>query len=306
MAPSGPHTVLALDARRGPALEVPDDQLGRALSCPVSFSLAHDPVLLVHGVTQTADETWDWSYAKVLRWAGFDVCTVALPDFGRGDIQVQTQYVVHAIEAMGHRTGRSIDVVTHSLGAIPARSAVKWWPGARALVDDMILIAAMNHGNVHDLWLCALECVPSAWQSKPGSQFLESLNAGDETPGEISYTSVYSLTDLAVPELPGNATSTLSGAANVAIQDLCLLRLVDHPQTVSDAAVFAVVADALRHPGPADPARIDRSVCLQATARGIDSVRALTYEATWYRDLTIRLQEHKTPGEPPVAAWATS
>jgi hypothetical protein len=289
----------------GPALTVGADTLEQALSCPDSFTHLHDPVLLVHGVTQTPGETWAWNYARVLPSGGFDVCTVALPDLGRSDIQIQTEYVVHAIKAMAERAGGKVDVVTHSMGTLPARAAIKWWPEVRPVVDDLIMVAGLNHGTVHMHWQCAMDCIPSFWQAKPDSQFLAALNAGDETPGDVSYTSVYSRTDLPVqPELPGNATSEVAGASNVAVQDLCAIRVVDHPQTVSDAALYAVVIDALTHPGPADPPRIDRSVCLQVVAPGIDVGQALAYELTWWWDLTLRSQEHKADAEPALAAWA--
>lgn len=289
----------------GPALSVAGDTLEKALSCPSSFRHIHDPILLVHGVTQTAEETWSWNYAKVLPSEGFDVCMVALPDFARGDIQVQTEYAVHAIMAVARRAGSKVDVIAYSFGASGARAAMKWWPDARALVDDLVLVSGTNHGTVHTEEHCAAQCIPSFWQMKPGSSFLAALNAGDETPGDVSYTSVYSRTDFAVqPEFPGNATSDLAGASNIAIQDVCPGRLVDHPQAVSDAAFYAVVTDALTHAGPADPARIDRSVCRQVVMPGVDQQQAAVYELAWYRDLTARSQENKTDKEPELAGWA--
>jgi hypothetical protein len=66
------------------------------------------------------------------------------------------------------------------------------------------------------------------------------------------------------------------------------------------AVVFAVVRDALSHAGPADLARIDRSVCLRLVAPGIDPVRALTYEIIWYRDLAIRGSTSRTANRQPL------
>ncbi|MGH2721315.1 MAG: esterase/lipase family protein [Actinomycetota bacterium] len=300
-----PPVVAPASLMGGPPLGVGTAALEGALSCPAAFTRIHDPVLLVHGVTQTSDESWGWNYARLLPIQGFDVCTVDLPDLGREDVQVQTEYVVHAIKMVAERSGGKIDVVAHSLGPVPVRAAIKWWPELQGVVDDLVMVAATNHGTVHPHWQCAMPCIPSLWQLKPDSRFLAALNAGDETPGDVSYTSVYSRTDLAVqPQLPGNATSELAGASNVAVQDLCLLRVVDHPQTVSDAVVYAVAMDALTHPGPADPARIDRSVCLQVVAPGVDLKDALAYELTWWRDVALRSQEHKTDTEPALAAWA--
>ncbi|MGH2687542.1 MAG: hypothetical protein ACRDKW_01855, partial [Actinomycetota bacterium] len=41
-----------------------------------------------------------------------------------------------------------------------------------------------------------------------------------------------------------------------------------HVGLAADAPAVALVLDALTHPGPADPARIDRRTCLQATVPG--------------------------------------
>jgi triacylglycerol lipase len=288
-----------------PPLSVPEDVLESSLSCPASFSHLHEPVLLIHGIPQTPDEAWSWNYAKVLPPQGFDVCTVALPDFARGDIQIQTEYVVHAIKAMGQRSGGKIDVIAFSVPPAAARAAMKWWPGARGLVDDLVLIAAPNHGGVNFDLLCALPCIAPFWQMKPGSRFLAALNSGDETPGDVAYTSVYSRTDLAVPNLPGSETSNLAGASNIAVQDgLCPVRFVDHVGALADAAVYAVVIDALTHPGPADPARINRSVCTQFVMPGVDPLQAVATDLAWWPTIAIRSLEHRTDREPPLAAWA--
>lgn len=305
--PAGATAALASAARPagGPALTVPVETLEDALSCSSSFSHAHEPVLLVHGIPQTPDQAWSWNYAKVLPSQGYDVCTLALPDFARGDIQVETEYVVHAIMAMGQRSGGKVDVVAFSVPPLAARAAMKWWPDARALVDDLVLLNAPNHGDVNFEVLCAVPCIAPFWQTKPGSKFLEALNAGDETPGDVSYTSVYSRTDPAVqPNLPGSATSDLAGASNIAVQDLCQVRFVDHVGALSDAAVYAVVIDALTHPGPADPARIDRSVCAQLLMPGVDPLQAVIMDANWYWNIMVKGLEHQTDKEPPLAAWA--
>jgi triacylglycerol lipase len=289
----------------GPALTVPVETLRSALSCPASFGHIHEPVLLVHGLPQTPDEAWSSNYAKVLPPQGFDVCTVALPDFARGDVQVQTEYVVHAILAMGERGSGKIDVVAFSVGTLGARAAMKWWPDARALVDDLVMIAGPHHGDANFDILCAVPCIAPLWQMKASSRFLGALNAGDETPGDVSYTSAYSRTDLAVqPELPSHATSDLSGASNIAIQDLCPGRFVDHAQSIDDAAFFTVVMDALTHSGPADPARIDRSVCAQVAMPGVDALQVVARDVNWWGNVAVRGFEPRVAGEPALAPWA--
>jgi triacylglycerol lipase len=300
-SPAGP----AIKPATGPDLTVPVATLASALSCPATFNHAHEPVLLVHGTPQTPGEAWSWNYGRVLPPQGFDVCTVALPDLARGDIQVQTEYVVYAITAMAQRSGSKVDVVAFSVSPLAARAAMKWWPAARSVTDDLVMLEAPNHGTVNVDVFCALPCIPVFWQIRPASVFLAALNAGDETPGDVSYTSVYSWTDPAIqPNLPGSATSNLVGASNIAVQDLCLGRLVDHVGALSDAVVYAAVLDALIHPGPADPARIDRAVCTQLVMPGVEPLLAVTMSLAWYPDITVGALEHQTDREPALAPWA--
>src|SRR5437899_1314415 len=77
---SGMLLPAASQASTGPTLQVSQDLLGSALSCPASFSGAHEPVLLVHG-TAGSREAWSWNYVKVLSSHGYDVCAVTLPDY---------------------------------------------------------------------------------------------------------------------------------------------------------------------------------------------------------------------------------
>jgi triacylglycerol esterase/lipase EstA (alpha/beta hydrolase family) len=159
----------------------------------------------------------------------------------------------------------------HSQGPLEPRWALKWWPSLRAEVDDFIMLAAPNHGTVVAApWYW---CFASCQQMKTGSKFLAALNAGGETPAGPSYTSIYSLTDELVQPAAPQATSALAGdsnTANVAIQSVCPGRFVEHVQMAADAAVFGVVMDALSHPGPADPARVDRAVCSQGSFPGVN------------------------------------
>jgi hypothetical protein len=133
-----------------------------------------------------------------------------------------------------------------------------------------------------------------------GSHFLTALNRGDETPGDVDYTSVFSQNDELV-QPPSSAR--LDGAVNVLVQDLCPGRSVHHGGALHDAAVFAVVLDALTHPGPADPARVDRAACLRPWMPGVDE--PVTGNAMLYGPAFLALLQHDTvPAEPPLAPYA--
>jgi triacylglycerol lipase len=297
-------------AEPGPALQTSPDTLARALTCPATFGSAHNPVLFVHGTTLTAESNWAWNYGKVLPARGYDVCLVELPDRARADIQLSSEYVVHAIRSMARQSGRKVDVVGFSQGPLEPRWALKYWPDIRTMVGDLVAMSGVAHGFTETEALCSSECIAPFWQMKPGSKFLRALNAEDETPGDVSYTSVYSRTDQFVwladgPRDPWTESAKIDGASNIAIQDVCAGRSVEHIQATYDAAVFAVIMDALTHDGPADAGRVDRAVCAQAAMPGVDLGEAQAKTIEIDRDLMILTGEHHLKAEPALAAYAS-
>jgi triacylglycerol lipase len=277
------------------------------LHCPTSFARPRTPVLLVHGTGSTAEESWTHSFAKTLPGAGHDVCTIDLPARALGDIQVAAEYVVVAIEDIAGKTGRHIAVVGHSQGGLEPRWALKWFPSTRALVDDYISLSTPQHGSQDAAGVCAVgPCAPAVWQQRPGSAFLKALNAGDETPGdEVSYTSIYSLTDEIVPELPPPATSIIQGGRSIAVQDVCPGRPVNHIGALHDPVTHALVLDALDHAGPADPSRITAATCLGLLAPGLDPSDAAYLQAVGLGQagLNTIVTGPKSSAEPPLAPY---
>jgi pimeloyl-ACP methyl ester carboxylesterase len=253
-----------------PPLSVPERLLADALSCPTRFThRAHQPVLLVHGTFATPEENWSWNYLNALPAAGYDVCTVRLPDRATGDIQVASEYVVYAVRRIYDRSGSKVDVLGHSQGGLEPRWAVRWWPSLRTKVDDLVMLGTPNHGTVVADQATPLGAPPAAWQMRTDSRFIAALNSEDETPGPISYTSLYTLSDELVQPVVPTATAAVAGGRNLLVQELCPGRVVDHVGLAYDAAVHDMVIDAFTHPGTADPGRFDRSTCLQLAFDGV-------------------------------------
>ncbi len=291
-------------ADTGPALDVPDATLAAALHCPASFTHpAHEPVLLVHGTFADGKVNFGWNYLPALQKLGFDVCYVDMPDGSMGDIQVSSEYVVYAIRAIHDATGGKVDMLGVSQGGLEERWAAKWWPDVQADLDDVVMNASPNHGtSVASGSKTFGHCFASCWQMAPGSQFITALNAGDETPGDISYTSTFTDTDeLVEPQLP-QSTSALAGASNIRIQDICPGRPTDHIAiSTADAVAFAIVVDAFTHAGPADPSRISKTTCLKVSMDGTDyqagvqAFLAYAQHPPAYKDTT---------SEPPLKTYA--
>lgn len=257
-----------------PAFETDEATLDAALLCTPFTHPENPPVLLVHGTGTAGFEQYEWNYIPLLDARGFDVCAVTYPDRGLGDQQVSAEYVVHALRTIHAATGRKVAMIGHSQGAGMPRWALKWWPSARNAVEDFVLHAGPNHGTViaDPAGLLASLGIPippgsgnapllpaGFYQFAPASNFITAVNAGDETPGDIDYTSIYTLTDeLVQPAIPvptaaldyeqGNPRVT-----NYLTQDLCPLTVVDHVTIGTiDRLTFELTLDAITNEGPAD------------------------------------------------------
>jgi triacylglycerol esterase/lipase EstA (alpha/beta hydrolase family) len=146
-----------------------------------------------------------------------------------------------------------------------------------------VTLASPHHGALSADGACAGgSCDPAVWQMNQSSNFIASLNAVDETPGEIDYTSIYSIHDELVQPVAPTATAVLDGGTNILIQDFCAGRAVVHGAEPVDAAVFAIALDALTHDGPADTARVDPDVCQQTFLPGLTPDDGVTAQEVVY------------------------
>lgn len=294
----------------GPPLSVAPAALARSLSCtPPVGARRHRPVLLVHGTGLTPAQSWSWNYGAVLPRLGYPTCTVALPQAALGDIQVASEYVVHAVDAVSARWSSRVDVVGHSQGGLEPRWALRWWPGLRTKVDHYVGLASPNHG-IYAADACAASgnCWPAVWQMRQGAAFLRALNSDGESPGPTSYTDVYSQTDDLVRPALVDPTAALAPAANVsniAVQQVCPGRYVNHAGMLADAVVWAVVMDTLNHAGPGRIDRLSPGVCTGVFMPGVDPTTAVAGNAEVYLDAAQAFSAHGgTRAEPALAGYA--
>ncbi len=265
--------------RPGPALTLPQATLDAALECRPSVENAtRQPVLLSPGTGVSGRENYGFNYIPAFDQAGIPWCTLTMPDHTLGDMQVQSEYLVNAIRTMHRRAGRRIAVLGHSLGGMTMRWPLRFWPDTREMVDDVVGIAGDNHGTttVDAYGTCVTTCAPAMWQHRDKGNWTIALNSFAETFSGVSYTEIYSHFDEVVqPARDDTGTSSLRTGegriANVAVQDLCPANGSEHVQVGTvDAVAYALARDALDHDGPADPARVDPTVCSQAFMPGVD------------------------------------
>ncbi|WP_432167067.1 esterase/lipase family protein [Streptomyces sp. bgisy031] len=290
-------------AGTGPALGTSKADLAAALHCPSSFTHTdRSPVLLVHGMSSTFDESWSWNMAPALRADGYDVCGVDLPNRAMSDIQISAEYVVNAVRTMQAATGNKVDVISHSEGTATSRWAAKWWPDVQGDIDDLITLASPTHGIGYGNLYCIVNCAPSVSQVAIGAKFVDALNRDDETPGAISYTNVYSLSDEAI--VPAT-TNPMSGADNVLLQGVCPGRVVTHGGLLYDSVSYQLVLDALSHPGGADPSRLPIGKCFGVYLPGVTDGEVTTHSASMAATLTDQVLNYPhVVSEPPLKAYA--
>lgn len=273
----------------GPPLTVSRQALESGLHCsPGLANSTGQPVLLVPGTGATGAANFSWGVEPALTAMGDPWCELTPPMNQLGDIQVGAEYDVYAIRTMYSLTHRKIAILGHSQGGLQPRWALRFWPDLRSKVDKWIGVAASNHGTTGASVLlaafanCALACPPALFQQQASSAFVKAANEPQETFPGISYTSIYTTTDeIVVPNTgPGACSSCLSGPAsqvsNIAIQDVCPGRYAEHIELIADAAMWAIAKDALTHDGPAQPSRIDRSVCSQLLMPGVTTENVLS------------------------------
>ncbi len=296
-----------------PAFTAAQADLDDALNCTPFTHPERPPVLLVHGTTTTGSEQYTLFYTPQLVALGYDVCIVTYPDRGLGDMQVSAEYIVNALRSVRAQSGRRVAMIGHSQGASMPRWALKFWPSARDAVEDFVLIAGPNHGTtvallptllptlLETLGLGALPIgtLPEAlYQFVPESAFVTAVNTGDETPGDIDYSSIYTQFDELVRPVSPVATAALDAGqnnprvANILLQDICPGYLSTHLIIgTSDPIPFALALDAINNPGPANVTRaggpsalcgllpVDVTALLQAPlVRGLLEIVASEFE----------------------------
>lgn len=237
---------------------------------------AGEPVLLVHGTFTNGDENYRWALAESLAQDGFTACWFDYPNRGLDDMQNSGEVTAAAILDLAGAAGAPIDVLGHSQGGVLPRWAIRWFPDARAVVDDLVMLATPNHGTDHASFGCFQLCTGAFWQLNPSSAFVDALNRGQETFEEIDYTSISTAFDQLVrPPESGDvadAEPSTPNVANLMIQDVCPARPVEHAGLFIDHVVKVLAVDAFTSPGPADPAAVTLADCAQPVYKGADPV----------------------------------
>lgn len=184
--------------------------------------------------------------AEALRAAGRTATVLTVPGDGTGDLALS----VAALDAAVGTTGPPVDVVGYSAGGVVARQWAGEHPGR---VRRVVTLGSPHHGTrvaAIGAVLAPGACPAACQQLVPGSDLLDALNDGDETPRGPLWLSLWTVQDETVTP-PDSAR--LDGAVDVELQQVCPGLQVTHSDLPRDATVTRVVLAALTGPTVEQP-----------------------------------------------------
>ncbi|GLW04178.1 esterase/lipase family protein [Streptomyces lavendulae] len=235
-------------------------------SCSLDPQHPSYPVVLVNGTFNLMYDNWKVLSPK-LRAAGYCVFAfnygggTGLLGRGRGlgpvaNSALELQAFVNKV--MDFTGAAKVDIVGHSQGGMMPRYYVKKLDGLNK-VNHLIGLAPANHGTKNPLVGPASFFCDSCADMTSGSDFLDDLNAGNETPVTPTgpyYTVITTKLDEIL--IPYDSAMLKNGPSayvtNIVLQDKCPLDVIDHHFIANDPIVARWVLHTLGRRGkPADP-----------------------------------------------------
>lgn len=175
---------------------------------------------------------------------------------GVGDIPRSARQLSTFVARVRAATGAAkVSIVGHSQGGMMPRYYAKLLGGA-ARIDDLVGLSPSSHGTTIPLAGPSGIFCPACAQQVAGSDFMRTLNAGDETPPAVSYSVIETRNDEVVtPYQSEFLPATPDGRVrNVLLQDACPGDLTDHVGIVGDPVALEWMLNALGRPGSPDAA----------------------------------------------------
>jgi triacylglycerol esterase/lipase EstA (alpha/beta hydrolase family) len=220
------------------------------------------PVVLVHGTFGNRFDSWQL-FSPALKAAGYCVYALdygswngsgLLGIYGVGPIGRSAQQLADFVQHVRAVTGAAkVDIVGHSQGGMMPRQFIEFLGGA-SVVDDLVGLSPSNHGTANPLAPPGGILCPACRRQVAGSDFLQRLNSGDESPGSVSYTQLVTRYDEVVIPYTSGYLAPDTGVTNLTLQDKCPNDTTEHLRIIYDSVALQITMNALARRGPADPA----------------------------------------------------
>lgn len=198
----------------------------------VNASVKRNPVLLIHGIDDTA--TVFRKLSAYLTRLGWPVYSLDLfPSNGDLGLNRLAKQVANYVEKTFPRE-QSFDLVGFSMGGIISRYYVQRLRGIDR-VQRLITISSPHKGS----WMGYARQNPGCIQMRPNSRFLKDLNRDAAMLERLNFTSIWTPLDLMI--LPAESSQLHVGKE-------ATTRVPLHPWMLTDVKSMNLVVDALREP----------------------------------------------------------
>ncbi|HEV2858471.1 MAG TPA: lipase [Solirubrobacterales bacterium] len=204
--------------------------VGVAGIAPAS-SLAQDPILFVHGWSESAS-LWNTMIANFEKdgYAKSALSAYSYNTATSNKTLAETEVKSRVETLLKNNPGATkVDIIAHSMGSLNTRWYIKF-VGGEAKVDDWVSLGGPNHGTETANTCSQTSCI----EMRVGSKFLSELNATDETPGAVNYGTWWSPCDEIINP---DSSVALTGATNT--KTACLT----HAALTTDSTVYTQVRE---------------------------------------------------------------
>ncbi len=188
-----------------------------------------NPILFVHGYNSDGS-TWNTMVGRFKQdgWTDSELFTWTY-DYTQSNSTIADQLKLKVEEILTSTGAAKVDIITHSMGGLSSRYYAKNLSGDTK-IDAWVSLGGPNHGTK-----TANACADtSCMEMRIGSDFLNALNAEDETPGAPRYGTWWSPCDEVIDP---KESVILSGATNT--KTACM----PHRQLKEDRTVYKQVRD---------------------------------------------------------------
>lgn len=248
----------------GPSLSIPLQFLSRSLTCQINPNEEErNRILFIPGTgVEKAPDQYNYAWTKQMTLDNYSFCLVDIPDYGLGDAQISSEFVVHSIRQMFEESSkRRINVICHSQGCALTRWALRFWPDVRSMIEHVIGLAPAYHSIDGIPNECSREnrCIPARWQFLHRSSFMCALNSYQETFDQIFYTQILTQYDQSIQPIQ---SAQLPSGSNILVQQICSNNRIDHLGiSLYDRVAYLITMDAFIHHENASLQRILHEAC---------------------------------------------
>jgi len=300
-----------------------ESQLRQIIHIPSTFTYGKvPPIILMPGTGARGGINYASNFIKLFTGSSYaDPVWINSPGFEYEDAQVSAEYIAYAIHYISAISGNvNVSVLAWSQGNLNSQWAYKYWPSTRSLVSDHIAVSPDYHGTIEADMICpnGVPCDRSVYQQEYNSNFVTTLRRNNGDSAYVPTTTVYSgnFDEIVEPQQGNNASAILKDARNVGVsnsevQVVCAGYPAGgfntHESMLVNGYSFALAVDALTHPGPGQPSRLNiPSACGSFLAPGLSLDDFLETESIIpiAGALLLLMPAGSVTSEPPIKSYA--